>query len=199
MTVEYETNTEKLDRIESTGDASGTVEYSANYAAAVNYPTAYSGSSPPFEDIHAWVKRKWGDLSSGLKDAALEGVKDPSSISTAEHQKKVAWVVVNSIKDNGTEGLYFAERSLKFGQDKADKIAAKYEGTDDPLAAFKAVRDLTQLSFQHSQDIISGDVETGEDGSESAFDEGFLKRSGTTDISKKGGIDEKGDWTGGEE
>lgn len=199
MAVEYDVEADPTDIISQTEDAAGKVEYTADYAGAVNYPTEYSGSSPPFEPIHEWVQRKWGDLSGGLKQAALENVENPSDISTKKHKEMVAWVVVRSIQDTGTEGLYFAERSLKHGQDNAEAIAKKYENSDDPLAPFKAVRDTTQLSFQHSQDIISGDVETGDDDDESAFDEGFLKRSGQAYFDVDGDVDgDDGDWDGGE-
>ena len=163
----------------------------------MNYPTEYTGSPPPFEPIHEWVQRKWGDLSSGLKQAALENVDNPSEITTKKHKEMVAWVVVRSIQDTGTEGLYFAERSMKHAEDNAEAIAQKYENSDDPLAPFKVVRDTVHLSFQHSQDIISGDEETADDGSESAFDEGFLKRSGTTYIDQQGDLDDEGDYDGG--
>ncbi len=197
--VEYEVEQDPIDIIEQTENAVGKVEYPAEYASYVNYPTAYSGdNAPPFEPIFEWVKRKWGDLSSGLKSAALENVKDPGSVSKTEHQKKVAWVVVRSIGDSGTEGLYFAERSMKFGKDNADAVAAKYEDSDDPLAPYKAVVDITDLTFQHSQDIISGDRQVDTDKEEaSAFDEGFLKRSGTREYSQDGDSTSEGDWSGG--
>lgn len=197
--VEFEVEQDPIDIIEQTENAVGRVEYPAEYASYVNYPTVYKGDSqPPFDPIYEWVKRKWADLSSGLKDAALQNVKDQGSVTTKEHQKKVAWVVVRSIGDTGTEGLYFAERSLKFGKDKADAVAQKYEGSNDPLAPYKAVVDITDLTFQHSQDIISGDrqVDTTKE-EESAFDEGFLKRSGMREYTQDGNQQRKGDWDGG--
>ncbi|AGC34495.1 hypothetical protein HVTV-2_gp127 [Haloarcula virus HVTV-2] len=197
--VEYEVEQDAVDVIEQTENAVGKVEYPAEYASYVNYPTNYKGdSAPPFEPIFEWVKRKWGDLSTGLKNAALENVNDPGSVTKKEHQKKVAWVVVRSIGDSGTEGLYFAERSMKFGKDNAQKVAQKYENSNDPLAPYKAVVDITDLTFQHSQDIISGDQKVDTDKEESsAFDEGFLKRSGTREYTQDGEGAESGDWDGG--
>jgi len=197
--VEYETHQDPIDVIEETENAGGRVEYPAEYAAYVNYPTTYKGDSqPPFDPIHEWVQRKWGDISDGLKDAALENVEDPSTVTVKKHKRKVAWVVVRTIGDDGTEGLYFAERSLKFGKDKAQAVANKYENSNDPLAPYKAVVDLTDLTFQHSQDIISGDrqVDTNKEES-SAFDEGFLKRSGTREYTQDGDVSTSGDWDGG--
>jgi len=197
--VEYEVEQDAVDIIDQTANAVGKVEYPAEYASYVNYPTDYAGDSePPFEPIHEWVKRKWGDLSTGLKNAALENVDDPGSVTQKEHKRKVAWVVVRSIGDSGTEGLYFAERSLKFGKDKADAVAQKYENSNDPLAPYKAVVDITDLTFQHSQDIISGDRKVDTDKEDaSAFDEGFLKRSGMREYDQDGDMSGKGDWKGG--
>lgn len=191
--VEYNVRQDPVDIIEQTENAVGKVEYPAEYASYVNYPTEYAGDSkPPFEPIYEWVQRKWNDLSQGLKDAALENVEDKGSVSVEEHKRKVAWVVVRVMGDKGTDGLYFAERSLKFGKDNAEKVAEKYENSNDPLAPYKAVVDITDLTFQHSQDIISGDT-----GDESAFDEGFLKRSGTREYTQDGDISGSGDWDGG--
>lgn len=197
--VEYNVEQNAVDIIEQTENAVGKVEYPAEYASYVNYPTSYKGDSqPPFEPIYEWVQRKWGDLSQGLKDAALENVKDPSSVTIKEHKKKVAWVVVRVIGDTGTEGLYFAERSMKYGKDNAEKVAKKYENSGDPLAPYKAVVDITDLTFQHSQDIISGDKKVDTDkATSSAFDEGFLKRSGTREYTQDGDTAGKGDWSGG--
>lgn len=197
--VEYEVEQDAVDVIEETENAVGKVEYPAEYASYVNYPTEYAGDSqPPFEPIHEWVDRKWGDLSQGLKSAALENVENPSSVTTKEHKRKVAWVVVRTMGDKGTEGLYFAERSLKHGKDKAEAVAQKYENSNDPLAPYKAVVDMVDLTFQHSQDIISGDqsVDTQKEES-SAFDEGFLKRSGNREYDQDGDLSGKGDWDGG--
>lgn len=197
--VEYEVEQDAVDIIDQTANAVGKVEYPAEYASYVNYPTEYTGSSqPPFDPIHEWVKRKWGDLSQGLKDAALENVEDPSSVSQKEHKRKVAWVVVRVMGDKGTEGLYFAERSLKHGKDKADAVAKKYENSNDPLAPYKAVVDITDLTFQYSQDLISGDKNVDTDKEEaSAFDEGFLKRSGTRTYDQDGDADTSDKWDGG--
>jgi len=141
----------------------GSFGYSVDYAKYVNYPTSYSGTAPPFEPIRKWVHRKWNDLDDGLKGSAFR-----EGMTQEEHKDAVAHVVQNAIAENGTEGVYFAERAVAEVERQAKAFAARYENSEDPHAPFKIVRDVTDAAFGISQDIIA----------EEATDTGNLLQSG---------------------
>jgi len=147
----------------------GSFGYTVDYAKYVNYPTSYSGTAPPFEPIRKWVHRKWNDLDGGLKEAALP---EDGDLPTEEHKDAVAYVVQNAIAENGTEGVYFAERAVGEVERQAEAFAAAYENSEDPHAPFKIVRDVTDAAFGISQDIIA----------EEASDTGNLLQSGYVQV-----------------
>jgi hypothetical protein len=166
--------------------AAGRVAYTADYAEYVNYPTAFAGSQPPFDPLREWVDRKWPDLDGGLKDAALaEGME----ANSGAHKAAVTWIVIHAIAENGTEGVFFAERSLEEGKRKADALAAKYEGSDDPEAGRKLVEDALDLMFARSQDIVSDE----------ASDTGNLLQSGIVELLDADDVDVHETTRGGEE
>ncbi len=173
----------ELERVLSGFRVEGSFGYSVNYAKYVNYPTSYSGTAPPFDPIRKWVGRKWNDLDAGLKQAA-----DPNdSLSTADHKDAVAWIVVQAIAENGTEGVYFMERSVGEIERQAEAFAQRYENSEDPHAPFKIVRDVTDAAFGISQDIIAAE----------ATDTGNLLQSGFVDIEEIDGSNEFEDSGGG--
>jgi len=155
-------------------NVTGRFGYTVDYAKYVNYPTSYSGTSPPFGPIRKWVHRKWNDLDAGLKQAALP---EDGDLSTEDHKDAVAWVVVNAIAENGTAGVYFMERAVGEVERQAEAFAAPYENSDDPHAPFKILRDLLDAAFGISQDIIA----------EEATDTGNLLQSGFVEVEEVDG------------
>ncbi|AGM11807.1 hypothetical protein M201_gp36 [Haloarcula californiae tailed virus 2] len=144
-------------------DSGAVVSYGAEYAQYVEFPTAYAGTQPPFDAIHAWVDRKWPDLSSGLKDAG-----QPAA-NRAEQKRNVAWIVVKAIAQNGTEGVHFGQRGLDAAAAAAPAIARQFEGSGDPNAPEKIVAEVAEVGFNKSQAIIS----------QEATDTGNLLQSGS--------------------
>jgi hypothetical protein len=165
--VEANFNGSKLDEVLSGLRVRGSFGYTVNYAKYVNYPTSYAGTSPPFKPIRKWVHRKWNDLDEGLKNAAFE-----EGMNQEEHKDAVAWIVVKSIAENGTEGVYFMERAVADIERQAEAFASRYANTDDPDAPFKILRDLLDGAFGISQDIVADE----------ATDTGNLLQSGFVDI-----------------
>ena len=100
VTIEFEPD--KIDQLFENLQVVAKVGYTADYAGYVEFPTSYAGTSPPFEPLFEWVDRKWNDLDSGLKDIPLEGDSGPRP-GSREHKEQVAWIVVMSIADTGTE------------------------------------------------------------------------------------------------
>jgi hypothetical protein len=148
-------------------EVEGSFGYTVDYAKYVNYPTSYSGTAPPFEPIRKWVHRKWNDLDAGLKETAFR-----EGMTQEEHKDAVAHVVQKAIAENGTEGVYFAERAVAEVERQAEAFAARYENSEDPHAPFKIVRDVTDAAFGISQDIIA----------EEATDTGNLLQSGYVQV-----------------
>lgn len=167
----------------------GRFGYTVNYAKYVNYPTSYAGTQPPFDPIRGWVDNKWADLSPGLKRAAIPEESDrPDSeafdreetrLSTEDHKDRVAWIVVHAIAENGTDGVYFMERSVGEVERQAEAFAARYQNSEDPNAPFKIVRDVTDAAFGISQDIIADE----------ATDEGNLLQSGFVEVEEIDGTE----------
>lgn len=147
-------------------DSGAVVTYTAEYAQYVEFPTAYAGTQPPFDPIHEWVDRKWGDLSQGLKEAGLPAA------NRAEQKQNVAWVVVKAIAANGTEGVFFGQRGLDAAKAAAPAIARQYEGSSDPNAPEKIVTEVVEVGFNKSQAIIA----------QEASDTGNLLQSGSIAI-----------------
>lgn len=158
----------------------GRFGYTVDYAKYVNYPTSYSGTSPPFDPIRKWVHRKWNDLDAGLKRAAIpeesdeegEFETDETDLTIEKHKDRVAWIVVNAIAENGTAGIYFMERAVGQVERQAAAFARPYANSDDPDAPYKIVRDLVDAGFGISQDIIA----------EEATDTGNLLQSGFAEV-----------------
>lgn len=153
-------------------EVTGTFGYTVDYAKYVNYPTSYSGTAPPYEPIRKWVHRKWNDLDSGLKQAALP---EDGDLPTEEHKDRVAHIVQKAIAKNGTSGVYFMERATGEVERQADAFAAPYQNSEDPHAPFKIVRDVTDAAFGISQDIIADE----------ATDTGNLLQSGYVSVEEE--------------
>lgn len=143
--------------------AGAIVTYTAEYAQYVEFPTAYSGTQPPFDPIHKWVQRKWGDLDEGLKTS------DQGAPLT---QRQVAWKVVHILKEHGTEGVYFGKRGLNAAKASAGTIAQQYQGSGDPEAPRKIVAEVAKVGFNKGQAIIS----------QEATDTGNLLQSGSVEL-----------------
>lgn len=156
-------------------EAGGVVTYTTDYAHHIEFDSFWGASPPPFEPLRAWVHRKWPDLDAGLKEAGLSPGIQPGS---ERHKDGVTWVVINSIKSTGIAGVFYGRRSLDYGRSRAEAVAGKYEGTDDPRASFKIVEDILDLMFARSQEIIA----------EEASDTGNLLQSGLVELANQ--IDE---------
>ena len=148
-------------------EAEGSFGYTAEHAKWVNWDTSYS-VPPPFDPIFEWVDRKWNDLDGGLKEAALSSPEEADSISADEWKREVTFLVMRSIEKSGIEGVHFMERGAERAKADADAIASVYEGSEDPDAGFKIVRDWLDFAFGISQDIIADE----------ATDRGTLLQSG---------------------
>lgn len=153
-------------------EAEGRMGYTTEYAEYVNYPTAYTGSPPPFKPLREWTHRKWNDLSAGLKEAAYR-----EGMTREEHKDAVANLVRWAIAENGTEGVFFMERAVEQARNAADQIAAPYEESDDPDAGYRVLVDLLDYAFGLSQDIVA----------EEATDTGNLLQSGYVEVSQLNG------------
>jgi hypothetical protein len=169
--VTVEVDEDKLDQLFENLDVEAVVGYGAEYAAYVEFPTSYTGSQPPFEPIFEWVKRKWADLTSGLKAVAEEGASNQE-----EAQRNAAWIVVNAIAESGTDGVFFLNRGFEAAKQAAPKFLEAYENTDDPDAARKAIEDTLDFAFEKSQDIVADE----------ATDRGTLLQSGFVAIDQNG-------------
>lgn len=169
LAVEFEH--EKIERLFDELDVVATVSYSADYAAYVEFPTEYTGSQPPFDPLHEWVQRKWNDLDDALKDVPLEETEggdirpEPGS---DEHIRQVAWVVVMSIADDGTDGVYFLRRSFEAAKDAGEQFLEQFEGSDDIEAPRKIFERTFDFAFEQSQRIVADE----------ATDRGTLLQSG---------------------
>lgn len=170
VTVNIEAD--KIQELFESMTARGRIAYTTDYAVYVEKTTAYA-VPPPFDKLRAWVHRKWSDLDAGLKDVALSESMTPGS---ERHKDAVTWVVVNSIEENGIEGVFFAGRALQKGIGAADTLASAYEQSDDPRAALHLVEDITDYMFGVSQEIIADE----------ATDTGNLLQSGQVTIEFRG-------------
>ena len=173
VTVEFDTS--KLDELFENLEVVAKVGYTADYAGYVEFPTSYAGTQPPFDPLREWVGRKWNDLDAGLKQVPLEGDPDFAPNSD-EHKDAVAWVVVMSIADTGTDGVFMLRRGFEAAKQAAGQFAEAYEGTDDIDAARRIFEDLLDFSFQKSQDIVADE----------ASDRGALIQSGYVFVSRAG-------------
>lgn len=173
VTVEFDTA--KLDGLIENLRLIAKVGYTADYAAYVEFPTSYAGTQPPFQPLRDWVGRKWQDLDTGLKDAPLEG-NDDLVPNSPEHKNAVAWVVVMSIAETGTDGVFFLRRGFEAAKQAAEQFAEAHEGTDDLDAAQKIFEDTFDFAFQTSQDIVA----------QEASDQGNLLQSGFVIVSRAG-------------
>lgn len=173
VTVDFDVS--KLDQLFENLEVVAKVGYTAEYAGYVEFPTSYSGTRPPFGPLREWVGRKWEDLDDALKQVPLEGDPDfePNS---SEHKDAVAWVVVWSIAETGTDGVFFLRRGFEAAKQAASQFAEAYEGTDDIDAARRIFEDTFDFAFQTSQDIVADE----------ASDEGNLLQSGFVFVSRAG-------------
>lgn len=159
----------KIDRLFENLNVVMRVGYTADYAPYVEFPTEYTGTSPPFEPLHEWVQRKWNDLDDGLKELA-------TGDTVAERQRQVAFIVQAAIAENGTDGVYFMGRSFEAAKQASEQFLEAYEGSDDIDAVPEAFKDTAEFAFQTSQDIVA----------EEASDEGNLLQSGFVVVEKAG-------------
>lgn len=165
MTVNFELDPpEALSEMQ---DKEGKVAYTAAHAQHVEWDTEYSSLdvNTIFGFIRPWVDRKWNDLSSGLKAAAIEGRDD---VSEESHKDAVTGMISHSIKDTGIEGVFYGQRSVEFAKQQANAVASTVEGSNNPEAAEVVIAELLNLSFAKSQEIIG----------EEATDRGTLLQSG---------------------
>jgi len=173
VTIEFDAD--KIDQLFENLQVVAKVGYTADYAGYVEFPTSYAGTSPPFEPLREWVGRKWGDLDGGLKRIPLDGNPNLSANSD-EHKDAVAWVVVMSIADTGTDGVFMLRRGFEAAKQAASQFAEAYAGSDDIDAARKIFEDTFDFAFQTSQDIVADE----------ASDEGNLLQSGFVFVSRAG-------------
>lgn len=171
VTIQFDTS--KLDQLYENLDVVAKVGYTADYAAYVEFPTSYAGTQPPFTPLREWVGRKWNDLDEELKRIPLEGDPDFAP-GSSEHKDAVAWVVVMSIADTGTDGVFMLRRGFDAAKQAANQFAEAYEGTDDIDAARKIFEDTFDFAFQTSQDIVADE----------ASDRGTLLQSGFVFVSR---------------
>jgi len=169
--VTVEIDSDKLDELFNNLDVDATVGYGADYAAYVEFPTEYTGTSPPFDPIYEWVKRKWNDLDPGLVAAGEEGAE-----TKVEAQKQVAWIVVSAIAENGTDGVFFLNRGFEAAKQAGEQFLEQYENSDDPDAARKAIESTVDFAFEKSQEIVADE----------ATDRGTLLQSGFVIVRKSG-------------
>lgn len=172
MGVEYEEEADLDDIFEGQMGWEGIIRYEAEYALYVEYDTAYAGSKPPFEPIHKWVQRNWSDMHPAILEMTDN---EDKPLSIEDHQKRVAWFIVDQIAESGIDGVHFGKRALDRGKNEADKIVSRYAGSDDEEAPKKIAEDLTEMMFEYSQDIIENE----------ANDTGHLKESGDWEIIKE--------------
>lgn len=177
LTVEFEPD--KIDRLFEELDVVARVSYSADYAAHVEFPTEYAGSRPPFTPLHEWVLRKWNDLDDGLKDVPLydeNGERNDVEADSAEHKRRVAWVVQVSIAEDGTDGVFFMRRSFEAAKDAGTQFLEQFKGSNDIEATRKAFERTYDFAFEQSQKIIA----------EEATDRGNLLQSGRVVVIRNG-------------
>lgn len=169
--VTVEIDEEKIGELFELLDVQAVIGYGADYAAYVEFPTEYAGTSPPFEPLFGWVQRKWEDLDSGLKAA---GEEEANTIEGA--QRAVAWIVVTSIAETGTDGVYFLNRGFEAAKQAGEQFLQAYEGTGDPDAARKAITRTVDFAFEKSQEIVADE----------ASDRGTLFQSGFVVVEQDG-------------
>jgi hypothetical protein len=171
VTVNFDTS--KLDELFANLDVVAKVGYTADYAAYVEFPTSYAGTSPPFQPLRDWVERKWNDLDAGLTALPLES-NDDLTPGSQEHKDAVAWIVVMSIADTGTDGVFFLRRGFEAAKQAAGDFAEAYEGSNDIDAARKIFERTFDFAFSTSQDIVADE----------ATDRGTLLQSGFVFVSR---------------
>lgn len=175
--VTFQVHNTELDEVVDHMEFGGLVTYTTDYAHHIEFDSFWGSSPPPFSPLREWVHRKWPDLDSGLKDAGMptDAQGNPTVPANSDaHKDGVTWVVVNSIQASGIEGIFYGRRSLALGKQKAETIAAQYEGSNDPRAGEKIVEDILDLMFEASQKIIR----------EEASDTGNLLESGLVDLTE---------------
>ena len=175
VTIDFDTS--KLDDLMANLDVVAKVGYTADYAAYVEFPTEYVGTQPPFQPLRDWVGRKWNDLDDELKVIPLQ--ENPDLVSNSvEHKDAVAWIVVFSIADDGTDGVFFLRRGFEAAKQAASQFAEQYAGTGDIDAARKIFEDTFDFAFSTSQDIVADE----------AADRGNLLQSGFIFVSRAGDV-----------
>lgn len=188
-TVHFDFDDDLIDELFDQLDVVAIIEYTADYAAFVNFPTAYTGTQPPFEPLFEWVQRKWNDLDDGLKDVPLfdeDGNRTAIEEGSIEHKRAVAWVVVISIASDGTDGVFFMERSFEAAKQAGEQFLDQYEDTDDIEAARKVITDTVDFAFTTSQDIIA--QEASDRGNLLQSGRAVVVVSGNTEWEQSGGV-----------
>jgi hypothetical protein len=169
--VTVEVDSSQIDEVFENLDVDATVGYGADYAVYVEFPTSYTGTSPPFEPLLGWVQRKWADLDAGLRAAGEENAD-----TIEEAQRNVAWIVVGAIAESGTDGVFFLNRGFEAAKQAGEQFLENYEGSNDPDAARKAIEDTVEFAFEQSQDIVADE----------ATDRGTLLQSGFVIVRQNG-------------
>jgi len=177
LNVNYEHD--KIDRLFEELEVDGSVSYSADYAGHVEFPTEYKGTQPPFAPLYEWVERKWNDLDNSLKDVPLydeNGERNDIAEGSTEHRRAVAWVVVKSIADDGTDGVFYMRRSYEAAKDAGEQFLEQFEHSDDIEAPRKIFEQTLDFAFEQSQKIVA----------EEATDRGNLLQSGRAVVNRDG-------------
>jgi len=110
----------------------GLVMYNTPYAIYVEYPTEYSTKKPPLDPILNWVKR---------------------NIPT-DKPKETAFKIQEHIFQNGTEGIFYLNRTKKnFESGKGKTIIDSYNGSIED-APHNIMNQLLEGIVQDSGEII---------------------------------------------
>ena len=146
INVNYSVDFEVLDNFLQSAKQhqNGFVMYDTPYALYVEYPTEYSDKKPPLADILAWVKRN----------------------ITTDKPKQTAFRIQEHIFQNGTEGVFYLNRTKKNIETQGQSIIDSYNGNIED-APENIMRELLQKIEQDSGEIINNE----------AFDTGRLQDS----------------------
>lgn len=130
----------------------GLVMFEAPHSIYVEYPTEYN-TKPPLDPLLDWVKR---------------------NIAT-ENPKDTAFAIQNHIYENGTEGIFFMNRTKEnFEQTKAGNIINNYDGPIED-APKNIMEEILQAILDDATEIID---------EENKVDTGKLIESGIYELGK---------------
>lgn len=137
-----------FDFLEGAKDAEGVVLYDAPHAIYVEFPTEYD-KAPPFDQIYPWVERN-------------------ISISGEETYEEVTYRIINYLKENGTDGVYYLSATRGEYEAHLDSYLDELDtdlNTNDPATlADDIVQTLLMDILHDSKEKIeqSGAIDTGE-------------------------------------